>query len=211
MTIKIDMKMDVRELNRTMGLLQANLRDRATVMAINKTAKKAKTEMDMSIRKEFNLPKKKVNSRLQIKKANRFTLSAEIDPFGLGGKRYRALNMVEFLVGSAESKLTGSRTAKGNLRRRTPLQFKIKKNGAAKSIKGAFVARGRKSGKLLVFAKDNTKASGIRAVSTIDVPQMFNTKRVQVRVMKRIRKEFPVEWERAAKHVLRQEQRRFNK
>jgi hypothetical protein len=40
-------------------------------------------------------------------------------------------------------------------------------------------------------------------VSTIDVPQMFATRRIQARVLARIRKEIGVEVERAVRMVLR--------
>jgi len=40
-------------------------------------------------------------------------------------------------------------------------------------------------------------------VQTIGVKQMFNTRRINARVIARIRKELPVEMDRAVRHVLR--------
>ena len=78
------------------------------------------------------------------------------------------------------------------------LRFKITRHGAAQTIKVAFIGnKGR-----TVFHRTGSGRTPIEAVSTIDVPQMFNTKRINKRVIERIQREFPVEFERAARHVI---------
>ena len=78
-------------------------------------------------------------------------------------------------------------------------------------LNGAFVATNKKTRGTAVFTrvegqyipgrvnrKGNSKhAEKLRAMQTIDVPQMFNARRIRNRVEARIRKELPVEFERA--------------
>ena len=79
------------------------------------------------------------------------------------------------------------------------LRFQIKKVGGKKIISGAFIGnKGR-----TVFIRETGDRLPIKALSTIDVPQMFNTRRIKKRVIKRIEKELPIEFDRAINAVLK--------
>ena len=90
------------------------------------------------------------------------------------------------------------------------LRFKFKRSGPTKMIdgriivtanRGTFVARRIQGKQALNRPGRLTKhTQAIEAVSIIDVPQMFNTRRISQRVQDRISKEFPIEFEGAARH-----------
>jgi len=194
------MKMDIKKVSRALGGLRDGLKNKATNMALNKTAAKGKTEMGRAIRAEFNLKAADIRPRLRVLRASKkgADLVAVLDALG-GSRRGRSMNLIRFL----ESKVT---LAEGRRRKKSgtqnQLRFKIKKRGPAKTIKGAFIGnKGR-----TIFKRSGKARTPIEAVGTIDVPNMFNTKRINKRVVARIQKEFPIEFERAARHVLR----RFN-
>ncbi len=185
----------VERITRKLNCIQRGLGDRAAAMALNKTASKARTEMTRAITSEYNLRASEVRARLRILRARRGRLVAQLDPFA-GGRPGRSMNVIRFL----ERKVT---LAEARRRRRSGtqnvLRFRIKRRGGVKIIPGAFIGnRGR-----TVFRRVGRTRLPIEPVQTIDVPQMFNARRINVRVIARIRRELPVEMERAVRHVLR--------
>jgi hypothetical protein len=154
---------------------------------------KAKTEMTRAITSEFNIKADEVRARLRIVKAKRMIKDwfAELDPFA-SKKRGRSLNLIRFL----EKKVT---LAEGKRRKKAgnenQLRFQVKRVGGKKIITGAFIGnKGR-----TVFIRETNARLPIKALSTIDVPQMFNTRKIKARVEERIRRELPIEFERAIK------------
>jgi len=195
--IEIDVRDAMKTVERKLNRLRDDVRDKATVMALNKTAAKAKTEMTRAITSEFNLKAAEVRSRLRIRRASQkgSNLVAILDPYQSTHKRGRSLNLIHFLenrVTIAEMKRRRKRGTHKYLR------FKIKKHGGVRTIKGAFIGnKGR-----TIFQRDSGERMPISPMQVIDVPQMFNTKRINRRVIERIQREFPVEFERAARHVI---------
>ncbi len=168
--------------------------ERAEVMAINKTATKARTEMKRAISSEFTILQKDVNKKLKVTKARRGHAVAVLEP--IAGRRGYSMNLIHFL-----EKKPGIREQKRRIKaegNRPQLRFHIKRGGA-KTIKGAFIGnKGR-----TVFKRTGKGRLPIEPVQTIGVPGMFKTRRVNERVLARIRKELPIEMERAVAHVIR--------
>jgi len=196
--MKIVVEHNIKNVMRDLDLLNKGLHDKAMVSAINKTATKAKAEMKRAVTSEFNILARDVGGKLRIKRANRKNLEAVLDPFAVG--RRRSMNVIRFM----EKKVT---LAEGRRRKKSgtqnQLRFKIKKKGGLQTIKGAFIGnKGR-----TVFRRTTDARHPIEAVSTVGVPSMFNTKRINKRVRNKIRKDFPIEFDRAANfHIAR-----FNK
>ena len=169
--------------------------ERAEVMAINKTATKARTEMKRAISSEFTILQKAVNKKLKVTKARRGHAVAVLEP--IAGRRGYSMNLIHFL-----EKRPGIRERKRRIKaegNRPQLRFHIKRGGGAKIIKGAFIGnRGR-----TVFKRTGKARLPIEPVQTIGVPGMFKTRRVNERVIARIRKELPVEMDRAVAQVIR--------
>jgi len=200
--ITLDVRDARRAVEKQLRGLNDGIRNKASAMALNKTITKGRTEMSRAIRAEFNLLSAEVLPRLRVIRARRNAshLVAILDPFASTSKRGRSLNVIRFL----ESKVT---LAEMKRRRKSgshkQLRFNIRRGAGTKTIKGSFIGnKGR-----TVFIREGKGRTPIKAVSTIDVPQMFNTRRINRRVVERILKEFPVEFERAA----RLELARFNR
>ncbi|MDX8384790.1 MAG: phage tail protein [Ghiorsea sp.] len=186
------------DLGRRLDLLQKGLHDKAMVMALNKTVAKAKTAMRRGVIAEFNVPSSFVGSKLRVFRANKHHLRAVLDPFKAGGGR--SLNVIQFLEKKITLAENRRRKKKGTQKQ---LRFKIKKRGAPTTIKGAFIGnKGR-----TVFQRTSDARLPIQAVSTVGVPSMFNTKSINQKVRSKIGRDFPIEFDRAAAHVIR----RFNR
>ena len=187
----------MKEIQAALKRLPAELRDKALVAGINKTAAKARTEMTRAITSEYNISAAAVRNSLDIVRASarRAQIVAVLRAFGSRKRKGRSLNLIHFL----EQKISLA-----ELRRRRSagtgqaLRFKIKKTGGQKTIAGAFLGnKGR-----TVFQRVGASRLPIQPVQVIDVPQMFNTRRISNRVMLRINSELAIEVDRGIKMVL---------
>ncbi|MGB2832973.1 MAG: phage tail protein [Methylotenera sp.] len=189
--ISLSIKTDFKNVQQSLDRLSTDLQKRVVPAALNKVIAKAKTEMKQQITSEFNLKSSEVADRLRIIKAGRELAKwvAVLDPFA-SKKRGRSLNVIHFL----ENKTTLSQAKKrGKAGTLNQLHFQIKRVGGQKLISGAFIGKKGRT----VFVRTSGDRLPIKALSTIDVPQMFKTKRIQSKVLARIEKEMQVEFDRA--------------
>ncbi len=164
--------------------LSKDIAQKALVRSVNATMAIAKTAMSREIRQEFVLPAAKVNAALVVKRASfragLFGVEATLES---PSKRGRSLNLINF--GARE-------TARG-------VTFKIKRGGPRQLIPGAFIASAGRT----VFIRTGKPRLPIKALQTIDVAQMFNTQRINARVVKTLEDRFPQIFEREAAYYLR--------
>jgi hypothetical protein len=205
--MQLSIKTDFRDVQRKVDRLSREMQNKVIPAAINKVAPKARTAMIRQITSEFNIRADEVRSRLRLIKARRNLerWMATLDPFA-SSRRGRSLNLIRFIEGSITLAEAKRRVRKGeggayqlnkSVTRQKALQmrFKIKRRGSKQTVTGAFIGnKGR-----TVFVRLGDKQLPIKALSTIDVPQMFNTRRVQAEVIKVINRELPIEFDRAIK------------
>lgn len=182
------------QVQRLLDGLREDVAKKATASAINRTLAIAKTDMGREIRKEYNVSATYVRERLHIKRAafKAGTLAMEGTLRGGDAKR-RSANVIAFL----EKFVTLSQMRRRQRKEggRPQLRFKIKRSGGKQVITGAFVGnKGR-----TVFKRTGKKALPIEAVRTIDVPQMFNAKRINDAVTRAMVDKFPEVWAREVK------------
>lgn len=194
--ITLSIKSDVDKIAKNFGQLGKELKEKAIAPALNKTIAKGRAEMTRAITTEFAIKAGDVRPRLNVRKAstkgNR--LQATLQAFA-SGRKGRSLNLIRFLerkVSLAEARRRGK---SGTLKQ---LRFQIKKSGGMQQISGAFIGNQGRT----VFVRDSDSRLPIKALSTIDVPQMFNTRRINRRVVDRLNKEFAVEFQRSLKLLI---------
>lgn len=202
MTVSIKIT-GIPEIQRRLRTMGSDLADRAASAALNKVGGKGKAEMNRAITDEYNIKRAEVSAKLRLSRASRNDLVVVLDPFA-GGKPGRALNLIHFLDkketvrAARKAQRAGKKgTQKIGGREMPILYFKIKKNGPAKPIPGAFLGN---QGRTVFIRKGNSRVP-IEALSTVGVPQMFNARKINARVMARINAELPVEFDRAIKMV----------
>jgi hypothetical protein len=176
----------------------ADVGNKAMVRALNKTVEQGKTEMARSISREFNISIGKAKDRLDIQRASakggalRFEAVLEATKRGKG----RSMNLIAFV----ESKVTlaeGRRRAKDGTQNQ--VRFQIKRTGGKKMIKGAFIGNDGRT----VFIREGKSRLPIKALNTIDVPQMFNTKKLNALVRAVMLKRLDANFKRELRSVLR--------
>jgi hypothetical protein len=145
---------------------------------------------------EFNVTAAYVRPRLTVVRA-RFTagrVRLEAELRGGDGRR-RAANVIAFLEKSVSLAEAKRRAKKGTLNK---LGFKFKRTGGVKHIEGAFIwNRGR-----TVFRRVGRERQPIEPVRTIDVPSMFNTRKLNTAVVRAIEADLPQTFEREAKYAM---------
>lgn len=194
--MKIDIKTNFPEVQRRIKALADDVAGKATARAMNRTIEQARTQMIREITAEYNVTSAYVRERVAIRRAvfgqGAFRMEAALVG---GSNRGRSANLIRFVEKSVSLAQARKRAKAGTL---DQLRFQIRKTGGKKVITGAFIGnKGR-----TVFIRTTDKRLPIKALSTIDVGQMFNQKRINARVVASIREKFPAIFEREASYFL---------
>lgn len=179
--MQLSIKTNFPQVQAAMDAMRADIATKAMASTLNKTTALAKTAMSREIREEFVLSASKVGAALRINPARasqgRYSLVASLES---PAKRGRSLNLANFAA---------RQTGKG-------VSFKIKRNGPRQLIPGAFLINGGKT----VMIRVGKGRLPIKALQTIDVAQMFNTKRINAKVVRMIEQRLPDVFAREASY-----------
>lgn len=182
----ISIRNNFPEVAAKLDILGRNIGDKALVRALNKTIDQGKTQMARQISQEFRVSVGTVKERLKVIKASRkgnwhFTATLQATSKAKG----RSMNLIAFVTRGKVSKAAAKRSGRTDLAGQ--LQFQIKRGGGRKAIKGAFIGNlGR-----TVFIRTGKERLPIKALNTIDIGQMFNTRRVNKVVKQVMLDKFP--------------------
>lgn len=209
--MKVQVDFDYSKVVDWVNTVSGNVVDMAKASALNKVADQAKTQMTREITKEYAVTSAYVRERLKVKRASaaaqRFIMEASLAAVAPGDRR--AANLIRFVektvtMAAARKRMKagegGTQTLRGGgvVTKALELRFKIKRSGPKKLITGAFIGnKGR-----TVFIREGSKRLPIKALQTIDVPQMFNAKRINAVVVEMIRARLPALMERELKYYL---------
>lgn len=179
------------EVTRALNRVGEETGNKAMVRALNATIVQGQTQMARQISQEFRITVGKAKDRLSIQRAAakgvlRFTASLEATKRGKG----RSMNLIAFVTKVAK------RNKKGVLGQ---MQFQIKRSGGRKTIKGAFIGNQDRT----VFIRQGKDRLPIKALNTIDVPQMFNTRRINSVVRAVMLQRFEANFKRELRAVLK--------
>jgi hypothetical protein len=193
--MRLSIRTNFPQVQRALDSLQAEVGAKAAARAVNATIAQAKTAMVKEIRTEYVVPASYVRDRLRIKRATFFKGVLNVEAVLDAQDKPRSANLIRF---------TARRTGAG-------VSVKIKRAGARKVVRGAFIGN---KGRTVFERVPGTRMAGrkwggkhgekIRPVQTIDVPQMFNAKRINAAVVALMRAKFPTIFERELAYALAQ-------
>lgn len=174
--MRLTITTDFKDVNRALASMPREIGNRAAASTLNKVAAQAKTQMVREITSEFNLTAKKVREKLAIRRASfkggLFGMEAEL----FSSAKKRSINLINF---------SARQVGKG-------VSVKIKKGGPRKLVRSAFIGNSGRT----VFKRRGKERLPIDPVQTIDVPMMFNTRRVNAKVVAFIRRKLPEVFQR---------------
>ena len=192
--MKLSVQTNFPEVEKQLKQMREDIARKALARALNRTLEQARTQMQREITKEFNVRASFVRERLKINRAyasGRLEIRAEL----VGGGKRRSANIIAFVEKSVSLAQARKRAKDGTLR---VLRVKVKR-GAYKPLPGAFIGNNGRT----VFKRTGKTRLPIEPVRTIEVAQMFNTKRINQAVVKAIEQRFPAIFKREADFYIR--------
>lgn len=181
--------------------LSLDVGNKAMERALNATVRQGRTEMAREINQEFRVKVGVAKERLSVTYAKTrggaYRFYAELlakRARGLHGNDWRGMNLIHFVTSEPR------RSKSGKLGQ---LKFQIKRKGGGKTIPGAFIATNKKTGGRAVFVRSGKERIPIETKTTIDVAQMFNTRRINSAVRAAMMKHFQKNFQRELRAVLK--------
>lgn len=197
MSSTISIRNNFPAIARQLDALSADIANKAMVRALNKTVDQGKTEMARKISSEYRIGVGDAKRRLSVSRASakgalRFAATLMATSKGKG----RSMNLIAFVTKGKVSKASAKRQGKASLAGQ--LQFQIKRTGGKKVISGAFIGnKGR-----TVFIRQGKDRMPIESINTIDVPRMFNARRINSVVRQIILDKFKSNFDRELRVVI---------
>lgn len=193
-----------------LGTLEESVGNKVMARALNTTIQQAKPRMASQISKEFRVSVSDSKARLEtskaISKGGEFRLEATLS--ARNKAKGRSMNLIAFVekfvtLAQARKRIKAGEGGVhklrhgGQVQKALQLRFQIRRNGGKQVIKGAFIGnKGR-----TVFIRQGKERTPIEGVSTIDIPNMFNTKRINQVVVKTMIERFQSNFNREFRAV----------
>jgi hypothetical protein len=195
----LTIKVDTKQVERMLKGLSDAVKGTAIREAVNKAAAKGNTEMKRRISREFNLKVGEVGNQLDLIKAGKGFTAVTATILALPKRKgRRARNVIEFIERKVTLAEARRRLKSGT---RNLLRYEIRR-GRKVTIPGSFIVTANRG--TFVAQRQGKARFPIQSVQTIDVPQMFNTQRINREVVRRLQEEFlPQEIDRAIQYALK--------
>lgn len=199
--IQISLRNNFPDVKRKLQGLADDVANKVLGRAMNKSIDQGRTRMVKEISAEFRVTQSAVKQRLSVqhvmtRKGNvRMTVRLEARRAGgLHGNDERGMNLINFVIGGQPK-----RSKRGSMRQ---LSFQIKRTGGRKQIPGAFITTNKKTNGTAVFIREGKSRYPIKTITTIDVAQMFNTRRINKAVVSSILDNFEKNFQRELRVIL---------
>jgi hypothetical protein len=204
--ITLTIKHNFPDVIRRLETMRDDIARRALASAMNKTADRGRTAMVKAITAEFAIKAGDVREQIEVQRARAGAGVLLVSVAAFGRRRgHRSRNVMVFAAKQAHGrarKRVRFKTARGWITRDVPIgggvKVKIRRNEGRKLIPGAFIANEGRT----VFMRVPGQGRKIRAVETIDVPQMFNTRRINEKVVQQMLAKFPDIFANEAKYFI---------
>lgn len=218
--IKFSLRNNFPAIARRMEQLPDEIANKAMVRALNQTVEQGRTQMARTIAEEFRVTVGDAKRRLIIERASfrgdlRLRASLQANrPGGLHGNDERGMNLINFAEKSITLAAARKRVKAGEggsyslrngakVQKALQVQFQIKRSGGKKVIPGAFIATNKRTGGTAIFIRAGTSRYPIKTLTTIDIPQMFNTRRINQVVRQVMLDKFSSNFDRELRAILK--------
>jgi hypothetical protein len=197
--IKINIATDFADVYKMLDGIARDLQPKIVARSLNAIGETVKVQARKEIGAEYNLPATEIGKLIRVQRAS-FRAGGRLEVAVIAESRRggRSLNIIRFV----EKKVTlaeARRRRKGDTL--DSLRVQIKRKGGKKILGKPKWAAGKPfivtaNGGTFVAARTTSASYPIRAVQTIDVPSMFNTKRINALLLGTIRAKFPAAFKR---------------
>lgn len=193
--MRLSIQTNFPDVQRALDVVRREVAERALARSLNRAIEQARTQMGREIRSQYMVDSRFIRERLRIKRASLFGGVLSLEAVLEAQEKPRSANLIRF----------GARqTAEG-------VSVKIKRAGARRLVRGAFIGN---KGRTVFERVPNTRMGSrkwgkqhgqkIKPVQTIDVPQMFNARRIKAAVVNAMQQRFPAIFQRELAFALTQ-------
>jgi len=200
--MRISAQIDMSRAIEKLRTLPQKVQDRAIKDTINKVADRTNTAMKREITGEYTMKSGRVGEQLKVIKASNKGAVIQAILKATGSGKGRNIGSFKFSVvkGSGPYKYVRAKMKDGSwkmlkVRAGAGVKYQIKKNGAVHFLPGAWLA----TNGVAVLFRDQRQDYKVRGFTTIDVPEMFNAKRINQRVIEFAKQQLIIETERSLK------------
>lgn len=183
--MQISIKTNFPDVQRQLGQMQKDVGGKAMASALNKSVAIAKTQMTREIPAEFMVSASYVRDRLRVTRATSRSGSLRLEAtLAATNRKGRSANIIAFVEKSITLAQGRKRAKEGTQRQ---IFVKIKRKGGNKTL-GPLAFIGNKG--RTVFQRVGKQRLPIKPIRTLDVTQMFNTRRINAKVIATINDRF---------------------
>ena len=178
--MQISLKTDFADVFQRLRGIEAEIGDKVLARTLNRIANTTRVEAIRKITDEFNIARPKVDERVKVIGARPVAGKLSVTVYVAQRGRKRAINIIAFRSGRVVKSAGGG------------VGVKVLRRGSRKIIPGTFIANQGRT----VFRRVGKERLPIKPVSAIDVPQMFNTRRIKDLLIDNMKANFRKEVER---------------
>lgn len=174
------------EVKRALETMRSDIANKAMGRSLNRTIEQARTQMVREITKRYTILAREVRESLRIRRASLSGGTLRLEAFlESPSTKGRSRNLIHFRAKQVKDGVS----------------VQIIKGAGRKVIRSAFIAnKGKNKAGGTVFVRTGKKRLPIEPVTTIGVPQMFNTQQVNAAVVQTMLRKFPEIFEREARY-----------
>lgn len=200
-TFRVDS--NIADVTKYLNQVQRDLRPKAIVPALNKTASKVKTEIVRKLAKEQKINQKPLNKQIKITKAHKATKKTQARNYAVvDASEAKTINLINFVSRNTRKiNYFNKRIGRGK-KRRYKAEGVIANTGKGRKVyKGTFIATDR-NGELKVFKRKGKARDKIYMVSGARPEKYFRKPETHSFMRKVAEHQFPIELNRAVKAIL---------
>ena len=157
-------------------LPDVNILTKSLSTAMNKTVVTAKKEMSAATREYYNIKKKDLDPKINVKKATR-------------GNTESIIRITSRPIGLIHFNATASKALDKGQKRYFKVSAKVLKKQRKKVVGGAFIGRGKQSNSYQVFRRTTSKRTPIRKLSVV-TPTTMVERHGEEEFIKAIKRDF---------------------
>jgi len=194
---------NVADVTRYLDGIQKDLRPKAIVPSLNKTATKVKTEVVRKLSKERKIKQKTLREQIKINKALRATSKLQARNYAVvDASEAKTINLINFVTpGKRKINYFNKVLGKGKKRKYRSSGVIANTGKGRKVYKGTFIAK-NKDGDLRVFKRKGKAKDKIYMVSGARPGKYFKLPETHAFMRKVSERQFPIELNRAVKAIL---------
>lgn len=199
--MQIHFKNEIKELTRDLKLIKDSAIPKATVQALNKTAKGTKTDAKRAVNSVTGITQKDIGEELRVWKATKYKQVA-----GVNARTGKARNLINFVTegNRKPNHFNHRRTLKSGRKGKYKAKgVKAKAWRKTKTYDGTFIGKGKGSGKLLVFARTSAKRTPLKPIMGPSIRNTFDSKTIQAKLKSQAEVRFRKDMTAAVRNQIR--------